>query len=129
MAKLEEIMSRKVFAAAPQAPVAEAARSMVEGRFGSAVVMDGPWLVGIFTERDVLRAAASGADLTKSPLSEWMTRDPVTVGPEMDSEEATEIMASQGFRHLPVLDGDNVTGIVSLRDLLRARIGRRGGAS
>jgi CBS domain-containing protein len=129
VAKLEDIMSRKVFAASPQAPVAEAARSMVEGRFGSAVIMDGPWLVGIFTERDVLRAAASGADLTKSPLSEWMTRDPVTAGPDMDSEEATEIMASQGFRHLPVLDGDAVAGIVSLRDLLRARIGRRGGAS
>ena len=129
MAKLSEIMSSKVFSAAPDTPVSEAARSMVEGRFGSALVLDGRWLVGIFTERDVLRAAASGADLTKSPLSEWMTRDPVTVGPDMDSEEATQIMASQGFRHLPVLDGDNVTGIVSLRDLLRARIGRRAAPS
>jgi CBS domain-containing protein len=129
VARLADIMSDKVFSAPPQTPVAEAARSMVEGRFGSAVVMDGPWLVGIFTERDVLRAAASGADLTQSPLSEWMTRDPVTVGPDMDSEEATQIMASQGFRHLPVLDGDTVAGIVSLRDLLRARIGRRAAPS
>jgi CBS domain-containing protein len=129
VAKLSEIMSTKVFSAPPQTPVSEAARSMVEGRFGSAVVLDGAWLVGIFTERDVLRAAASGADLTQSPLSEWMTPDPVTASPEMDTDEATQIMAAQGFRHLPVVDGDTVTGMVSLRDLLRARIGRRAAPS
>jgi CBS domain-containing protein len=129
VAKLSEIMSTKVFSAPPQTPVSEAARSMVEGRFGSAVVLDGVWLVGIFTERDVLRAAASGADLTQSPLSEWMTPDPVTASPEMDTEEATQIMAAQGFRHLPVVDGDTVAGMVSLRDLLRARIGRRSAPS
>ena len=124
MAKLGDIMTRKVFTTEAETPVSEVAAGMVKGRFGSAVVMQGAWLVGIFTERDVLRAAASGADLTKSPVSEWMTRDPVTATPDMDSEEAAEIVLSQGFRHLPVLEGNSVVGIVSLRDLLSVRIRR-----
>ena len=81
-------------------------------------------LVGIFTERDVLRAAASGADLTSSPVSEWMTRDPVTAALDMDADDAAEIMMGQGFRHLPVVDGTTLLGIVSLRDILRVRIRR-----
>jgi CBS domain-containing protein len=87
-------------------------------------VMEGKRLSGIFTERDVLRAAASGVDLTSSPVSEWMTNDPVTVDADMDSDEATEIMMSNGFRHLPVVDGQTLLGIVSLRDILRTRIRR-----
>jgi CBS domain-containing protein len=126
MARLEDIMSRKVFSVAPGTSVAEVAQAMVKGRVGSAVVIDGPWLVGIFTERDVLRAAASGTDLTGTAISEWMTKDPVSAGPDMDSEEAAEIMAAQGFRHLPVLNGNQVVGMVSLRDLLAARIRRPG---
>jgi CBS domain-containing protein len=124
LARLGDIMTSAVFAAAPQTPVAEVAKSMVKGRFGSVVVTSGEMLVGILTERDVLRAAASGSDLTVSPLSDWMTRDPETVGPDLDSEEAAQIMLSQGFRHLPVLDGNTVIGIVSLRDVLATRIRR-----
>lgn len=122
MAKLEEIMSAEVFSVAADTPVAEAAAGMVKGRFGSAVVLEAGWLAGIFTERDVLRAAASGKDLAATPVSEWMTRDPMTADPGMDSEEALDIMASNGFRHLPVARGNDVLGIVSLRDLLAARI-------
>jgi CBS domain-containing protein len=81
-------------------------------------------LVGIFTERDVLRAAASGSDLTRSPVSRWMTRDPETVGPHVDSERAAEIMLGGGFRHLPVVAGTALVGIVSLRDLLSLRVRR-----
>ena len=124
MATLSEIMTRKVFTTTGDVSVADVANSMVKGRFGSAVVMEGSWLVGIFTERDVLRAAASGADPTSSPVSEWMTRDPVTAGPDVDADEAAEIMMGQGFRHLPVVDGKTVMGIVSLRDILRVRIRR-----
>jgi CBS domain-containing protein len=126
VAELAEIMTADVFTVAPESPVAEAARAMVKGRFGSAVVMQGPMLVGIFTERDVLRAAASGSDLTRSPVSRWMTRDPETAGPDVDSDRAAEVMLAGGFRHLPVVDGNAVIGIVSLRDLLSTRIRRRG---
>ena len=124
MATLNEIMTGEVFTTTGDVSVAEVANSMVKGRFGSAVVMEGSMLVGIFTERDVLRAAASGADLTSSPVSEWMTRDPVTAALDMDADDAAEIMMGQGFRHLPVVDGTKLLGIVSLRDILRVRIRR-----
>jgi CBS domain-containing protein len=124
MAILKEIMTGEVFTTERAAPVSQVAGSMLKGRFGSAVVMEGKRLSGIFTERDVLRAAASGADLTASPVSEWMTNDPVTVDADLDADEATEIMMSNGFRHLPVVDGQALIGIVSLRDILRTRVRR-----
>lgn len=126
MPTLREIMTSEVFTTTGDTPVAEVAKSMLKGRFGSAVVMDASWIVGIFTERDVLRAAASGGDLTSSVVSDWMTTEPVTAGPDTDSEDAAEIMMTQGFRHLPVVDGKTVLGIVSLRDILRVRIRRPG---
>ena len=88
------------------------------------VVLQGSFLAGILTERDVLRAAASGSDLTKSPVSAWMTRDPEPASPDMTVEEATQLMLLHGFRHLPVVDGREVHGVVSLRDLAAARIRR-----
>lgn len=121
---LREIMTSDVFTTGREVSVAEVANGMLKGRFGSVVVMDGSWLIGILTERDVLRAAASGADLTTSPVSDWMTSEPVTAGPDTDSEQAAEIMMTQGFRHLPVVEGNTVLGIVSLRDILRVRIRR-----
>lgn len=126
MTTLDEIMTRDVFLADPDASVADVADRMLRGRFGSAVVLQGSTLLGIFTERDVLRAAASGTDLASSRVSDWMTADPVTAGRGMDADEAIEIMMSNGFRHLPVVDGARVVGIVSLRDIVRTQVGRRG---
>lgn len=124
MPTLREIMSRDVLATSADASVARSAAAMLKARVGSAVVMDGAYLVGIFTERDVVRAAASGLDPGSSPVSEWMTPDPVTASPDIEAEEAAETMMSQGFRHLPVVEGNSVLGIVSLRDILRTRIRR-----
>ncbi len=124
MTKLGDIMTKDVFSISPDTAVSEVVRSMVKRRFGSALVMQSSMLVGIFTERDVLRAAASGRDLTASPVSEWMTPNPETIGLDADSEDAAEVMLSKGFRHLPVVEGNTVVGIVSLRDLLSARIRR-----
>jgi len=124
MAKLGDIMTKGVFTTARDTSVTEVAEAMVKGRFGSAIIIQGSWVGGIFTERDVLRAAASGKDLNTVTVGEWMTEDPMTVGPDMDSEEALHLMASNGFRHLPVVDGSNVLGIVSLRDVLSTRIAR-----
>jgi CBS domain-containing protein len=127
MVALTEIMTPDVFSAPPDTTVVEAAATMVRGGFGSAVVLEGRSVAGILTERDVLRAAASGADLTRSSLSRWMTPDPVTARPEVDSDEAAELMLGGGFRHLPVVESGELVGIVSLRDLLSLRIGRRPG--
>jgi len=124
MARLGDVISGKVFSIPPAATLAEAAQAMVKGRVGSAVVIDGPWLLGIFTERDALRAAAQGLDPTVAAVKDWMTKDPMTVGPDTDTEEAAAIMATHGFRHLPVVEGETVMGVVSLRDVLSTRIRR-----
>ena len=129
MAALREIMTTDVFKTTRQSSVADTAKAMVKGRFGSALIMQGNALLGIFTERDVLRAAASGDDLKASPVSKWMTPDPTTAGPDVDSEEAAQTMLANGFRHLPVVEGTEVMGIVSLRDVLSARIRKPGGSS
>lgn len=125
MTELADIMTAPVFTIAPGASVAEAADAMVRGGFGSAVVLDGTLLAGIVTERDVLRAAASGAELTRSPVSRWMTRDPQTAEADLDADHAAELMLAGGFRHLPVVEGNTLVGIVSLRDLLSTRVRRR----
>lgn len=127
MATLKEIMTSDVFTIERNATVADVAGSMLKRRLGSAVVMDGSWVSGIFTERDVVRAAASGKDLTSSRVSDWMTSDPVTVEGTMEAEDAAEMMMTNGFRHLPVVEGQTLVGIVSLRDVLRTRIRRRQG--
>jgi CBS domain-containing protein len=118
-------MAAEVLTTSAERPVAEVTSMMVKVRVGSAVVMQGSWLAGILTERDVLRAAASGSDLTKSPVSEWMTRNPITATPDTTLEEAAEVMLSNGFRHLPVVEGRELQGMVSIRDVLASRIRRR----
>jgi CBS domain-containing protein len=96
----------------------------VEENVGSAVVMQGPFVAGILTERDVLRAAASGEDLSASMVSTWMTPDPQSASPDTSVEDAAQIMLLNGFRHLPVVEGRMICGVVSLRDLFAARIRR-----
>ena len=124
MTRVGDIITGKVFSVPPTASVAEAAETMVKGRVGSAVVVDGPWLLGIFTERDALRVAAAGADPTTTSVRDWMTKDPMTVDPDSDSADAAAIMATEGFRHLPVVKDGSVVGVVSLRDVLSTRIRR-----
>jgi CBS domain-containing protein len=119
-----EVMHTRIVSTSPDRPVTEAAAAMVREKVGSALVMQGPFLAGILTERDVLRAAASGSYLTAVPVSEWMTADPQSAGPDTTVEDAAQIMLLHGFRHLPILEGRNVRGMVSLRDLFAARISR-----
>jgi CBS domain-containing protein len=126
MPTLGEIMTKDPFSVESSTTVSEVAAAMVKGRVGSAIVMDGSWLAGIFTERDVLRAAASGKDLTSSKVGDWMTPDPMTAEASMEAEEAAQTMLSRGFRHLPVVDGSTVIGVVSLRDVLSTRVRRPG---
>ena len=124
MVTLRELMNTSVVAATPDCAVAEAAAQMIAAGVGSAVIMQGSFLAGILTERDVLRAAASGEDLRKSRASDWMTADPKAASPDDSPETAAQIMLLSGFRHLPVVEGRQVRGVVSLRDLFAARIRR-----
>ncbi len=121
---VRDLLTTRVIATSPDDSVANAAAAMVRQKVGSALIMQGRLLAGIITERDVLRAAASGSDLTSSPVSAWMTKDPEQASPDTTVEDAVQLMLLHGFRHLPVLEGREVRGVVSLRDLAAARIRR-----
>jgi CBS domain-containing protein len=121
---LRDLMTTRVVAVSPDDSVADAAAAMVAQKVGSALIMQGRFLAGILTERDVLRAVASRDDPASTPVSAWMTKDPQPASPDTTIEEATQLMLLHGFRHLPVLDGREVLGVVSLRDLAAARIRR-----
>lgn len=123
MATVGEVMSREVLTVEPSATVAEAATVMGSHRAGSVLVMQDGRLVGIFTERDVLRAVVSDFDMGGVRVETTMTRDPRTVGPDADVSDALDLMVDGGFRHLPVAEDDRVVGVVSIRDLTRASRG------
>lgn len=117
MATIREVMSTELVAVGPHATVAEAATVMGTGHVGAALVMDGDRLVGIFTERDILRALASDFDAAGHLVSHWMTENPTTLPPGAETSDALGLMLDGGFRHVPVVDGDLVVGIVSMRDV------------
>ncbi len=125
MATVSDVMTRAVATLEQGATMSDAAKIMVKGGFGSVVVVLGKMILGILTERDVLRAAADAPDLSSTTVNAWMTAEPDTAGPDFDTEEAATLMLSRGFRHLPIVDASGLVGMVSLRDVLSARIGRR----
>ena len=100
----------------------EAVAVMAQNRIGSVLVMEGEKLLGIFTERDTVRALSLSHDAPRHDIVSWMTHDPKTVAPETDTEDALRTMLDNGFRHLPVEQDGKVIGMVSMRDLaLEAR--------
>ena len=119
VAGIGELMTRDVLAVAPEDTLGEAAERMVERGVGSVVVSDFGRLIGILTERDLLRAVADRIHSSEARVREWMTPKPITATPETTAREAARTMLDHGFRHLPVLDGDTILGIVSLRDVLQ----------
>jgi CBS domain-containing protein len=119
---VREIMTTELVTVAPSITLTGAARAMSTGHAGSALVIQDGSLVGILTERDMLRALAEGANadaVRVSPVAQWMTLDPTTVEPDVSVGEAMDRMLAGGFRHLPVVEGDGVVGVVSMRDLAR----------
>ena len=91
---------------------------MHERGHGSLGVVDGMKLLGLITERDLVRAMANGADLDQMTVSSFMSRDPDIFSPEFDVWEAAEWLAESGYRHLPVVEDGTLLGIISVRDLL-----------
>ncbi len=120
MQTVGDVMTSGVLRVTPTTTVAEAATMMGERRVGSALVMEDENLLGIFTERDIVRALGQDFGAAERPVSEWMTPDPTTVPPETPASEALKTMLDGGFRHLPVSEGDSILGIVSIRDLSAA---------
>ncbi len=115
--RVSEIMTNAAVTDQPDDTLSEAASTMWRQQTGSLLVIDGEDLVGILTERDVLKAVATGANLTDTRISEVMTKDLVTVGPQTSLREAAKVMADRWIRHLPVMGGGKLVGVVSQRDL------------
>jgi len=113
-------MSTRLVHVEPRATVLEAIRRMAEARVGSVAVCDGSRLVGIFTERDVLRLAGEAAALDRVPVAEVMTRDVITVSADADLLSAARLMGERRIRHLPVVEGENLLGMIGIRDVLAA---------
>jgi CBS domain-containing protein len=111
-------MSRDLLTVEPGLPLTEVAKRMVAKDVGAVLVTVDERLVGILTERDVLRAVARGID-ESTTVADWMTRDPETLDPDESTEHAAVLMIHGGFRHLPVTEGDDVVGMLSIRDLMR----------
>jgi citrate synthase len=114
-----EVMSSPVVTAEPSETIAAASTRMEEHGVGAVVVVDGARPIGILTERDLVRFAASAGDAAVTKVSEWMTEDPDCVAPDLPVTEAYASLASHGYRHIPVVDGGALTGVVSMRDLMR----------
>ena len=118
--KFSEIMSKTLTIVEPEVTLGEAATLMGERHVGSVVVCEDDRLVGILTERDIVRALSREHDAPARPVVEWMSKDPTTAGPDADVKEALRTMVDGGFRHLPVVEGANVVGMVSIRDVAGA---------
>src|SRR5262245_10209415 len=109
-------MSRDLLSVEASLSITEVAQQMVERNVGAVLVMDDGRLAGILTERDVLRAVARGLrDTTR--VADCMTAQPETIAPDDTTEHAARLMRHRGFRHLPVVEGDDLVGIISIRAL------------
>jgi CBS domain-containing protein len=111
-------MSRDLLTVGPELSISDVAGRMVERNVGAVLVRDADGrLAGILTERDLMRAVARGVR-DEALVGDCMTRDPETVAPDDTTEHAAVLMIHGGFRHLPVMDGDAVVGMLSIRDLM-----------
>jgi CBS domain-containing protein len=111
-------MSRSLLTVEPGLGLKAVAERMVDKDVGAVLVIEHGRLVGILTERDILRAVAGG--ITDDTLvSDWMTPDPETMAPDETTRQAAVLMIHGGFRHMPIMEGDEVVGMLSIRDLMR----------
>ena len=120
---LLEAKAPEVFAIGPDAPVVDAIRLMAEKRIGAVVVMQAGRLVGILSERDYARKIVlQGRSSKDTPVRDIMTSDVISVGLNDTADRCMQLVTDKRIRHLPVLDGGNVLGVVSIGDLVKAVI-------
>jgi len=118
--QVRDAMSKSVLELGPDHTLRDAARLMSSRRLGSAIIIDPDGAgVGIITERDVLNAIGSGLDPDVERTGSHITWEVVYAGPAWTLEEAAAAMVRGGFRHLVVMEGDDVLGVISVRDIIR----------
>jgi CBS domain-containing protein len=118
---VSEHMSQDLLTVSAGDRLGEAAKRMVARGVGAVLVMEGDRLEGILTERDLMRAVATGYS-DDARVGDWMTRQPETVDASDATDHAASLMIHGGFRHLPVVDQGRVVGIISIRDLMRVAL-------
>jgi CBS domain-containing protein len=127
MKTLQQLLDNKkhksVISIAPHRPVFDALVVLAEYKIGALVVLDGDKLVGVFSERDYAREIIlKGKSSKTTPISEVMSSNVLTVKPSNTVEQAMNIMSDKHIRHLPVLEGDKVIGMLSIGDLVKETI-------
>src|SRR2546430_13918229 len=118
------VMTTTLITVSPDSTVQEAIGRMMDAHVGAVAVCDGNELVGIFTERDVLRLASERADFTQITVRDAMTTRLITATPDVMIVDAAHLMAEHRIRHLPVVEGENLVGMVGIRDVLRTLVER-----
>lgn len=120
---LLEAKAPEVFAIGPDAPVLDAIKLMADKRIGALLVIEGGTLVGVVSERDYARKVVlQGRSSKDTPVRDIMTSQVVSVGLQHSVDHCMQVMTERRIRHLPVLDGDAVLGVVSIGDLVKAVI-------
>jgi len=123
MRQVRHLLERKgsdIFAIAPEAPVLEAIRHMAEQRVGALLVMRGERLLGIVSERDYARKVIlQGHSSAHTAVSEIMSSPPLTVDPATDVFDCMRLCTDRRIRHLPVVEGERVVGVISIGDLVK----------
>jgi CBS domain-containing protein len=122
MARIADVMNLRLVSVGPEETVQVAIARMLEENVGSVAVCDAGRLVGIFTERDVMRLAGQEGGLVDANIADVMTTAVITVTPEDDLLAAAQLMAQKQIRHLPVVQDGNVLGLVGIRDVLRVLV-------
>ena len=126
MSQVKHLLESKgsaIFSIAPEAPVLEAIKRMAEHRVGALLVMRGERLVGVVSERDYARKVIlQGRSSSQTAVSDIMSSEPVTVGPDTDVFDCMRLCTDSRIRHLPVVQGNAVVGVISIGDLVKAVI-------
>lgn len=121
--QLLDAKSPAIHAVPPDAPVIDAIRLMADAHIGAVLVMDGPQLAGILSERDYARKVVlQGRSSADTPVHAIMTARVITTRPEDTADHCMRLMTHHRIRHLPVMEGDEVVGVLSIGDLVRAVI-------
>jgi CBS domain-containing protein len=122
---IRDILQNKggdVYSTAPGATLAEAAQKMMDHRCGSLVVLQNDSLVGILSERDLVRACAAGQPIDSVLVGDWMTVEVTTGSPEDPLPEVMGMLTVRRIRHLPILEAEKLVGLVSVGDLVKAQV-------
>jgi CBS domain-containing protein len=126
MSQVKHLLENKgstIFSIAPDAPVLEAIKRMAEYRVGALLVMHGERLVGVVSERDYARKVIlQGRSSSQTAVSDIMTGEPLTVDPDTDVFDCMRLCTDSRIRHLPVVQGNTVVGVISIGDLVKAVI-------